>query len=97
MEKYFVIWKRHFTFDFRFNKDIKMRVKSKILPLINTRDTRFALAIALDVSEPTVRRYINENTDELTKAAALMVIRDVTKLTDNEILEPAKVEQAVTA
>lgn len=38
-------------------------------------------------SEPTVYRYISENDDNLTKAAALKVIRDVTGLTDDQILE----------
>jgi hypothetical protein len=73
-----------------------MNIKSNVLALIDTRDIRFKLAMALDVSDPTIRRYINENTDDLTKAAALKVIREVTGLTDNDILreieECAKVQ-----
>ena len=45
------------------------------------------LAIALNVSESTARRYVNDNDDNLTKAAALNVIRQETGLTDEEILE----------
>lgn len=45
------------------------------------------LAEAIGVSNPTVYQYIRENNDELTKAAALKVIREETGLTDAEILE----------
>lgn len=38
-------------------------------------------------SEPTIYRYINDNDDNLTKAAALRVIREETGLTDDQILE----------
>lgn len=44
------------------------------------------LADALDVSTRTVYRYIDENDDNLTKAAALQVIRGITGLPDTEIL-----------
>lgn len=45
------------------------------------------LAEAIGVSKPSVYKYINENNDGLTKAAALKVIREETGLTDQEILE----------
>lgn len=45
------------------------------------------LAEALRVTDKTVYRYISDNSDELTKAAALKVIREVTGLTDEQILE----------
>lgn len=44
------------------------------------------LASAIAVSEPSIYRYINDNDDNLTKAAALAVIREKTGLTDSEIL-----------
>jgi hypothetical protein len=44
------------------------------------------LALALDCSEGTINRYIRENDDNLTKAAALEVMRNETGLTDEEIL-----------
>lgn len=45
------------------------------------------LALELDVSVFTIGRYIDSNSDNLTKAAALKVIRDETGLKDEEILE----------
>jgi hypothetical protein len=44
------------------------------------------LAIALGVSEGTINRYIRENDDCLTKAAALEVIRKETGFADRELL-----------
>lgn len=45
------------------------------------------LSEALGVSDPTTYAYIRTNSDELTKAAALKVIREETGLTDAQILE----------
>lgn len=45
------------------------------------------LADALQVSEPTVYKYIQDKSDNLTKAAALRVIREETGLVDEQILE----------
>jgi hypothetical protein len=45
------------------------------------------LARALSCSEGTINRYIRENADSLTKAAALKVISEETGLTEKEILE----------
>jgi len=45
------------------------------------------LADALGVSIQTLYRYINDNDDNLTKAAALKFIREETGLVDSEILE----------
>lgn len=46
------------------------------------------LAAALVVSDATIYRYVNdEEDDNLTKAAALAVIREETGLADEEILE----------
>ena len=42
---------------------------------------------ALDISEPTFYRLITENDDDLTKAAALKVIREELGIGDSEILE----------
>lgn len=71
-----------------------MRLTKNALALINTSKARMLIAIALDCSEMSVRRYIDSNDDNLTKAAALQVIREETGLTDQEILEeqaePAK-------
>jgi deoxyribose-phosphate aldolase len=45
------------------------------------------LAEVLDVTDKTVYRYISDNSDELTKAAVLKLIRERTGLTDAQILE----------
>lgn len=68
-----------------------MQLTKQALDIINSRQsfnrTLNLLAAALDVSEATVRRYVSDNDDNLTKAAALKVIREQTGLTDAEILE----------
>lgn len=51
------------------------------------KDIRLKIKKALDISEPTMYRLLNENDDDLTKAAALNVIRRELNLTDAEILE----------
>lgn len=61
------------------------------LKKINTVSTRLKIAVALSVSEQTIIRYITENHENLTKAAALKVIRETTGLNDSEILEDSKV------
>jgi hypothetical protein len=48
------------------------------------------LALALGCSEGSINRYIRENDDNLTKAAALEVIRKETGLKDEEILQKEK-------
>lgn len=57
-------------------------------------DFRKRLAEVLGVSEPTIYRYINNNDDTLTKAAALQLIREVTGLTDDQILETEETVKA---
>lgn len=60
------------------------------LKKINTVPTRLKIAVALGVSEQTIIRYISENHENLTKAAALKIIRDETGLADSQILNEAK-------
>lgn len=65
-----------------------MRLTKSALEAINTPACRRKLMAALgDVAESTIYRYIATNDDNLTKAAAMKVIREVTGLTDEEILE----------
>lgn len=66
---------------------LKMSLTQKALSGINNRTARLKLALALNVSEQTANRLIKNNSDDLTKAAALKVIREETGLSDNEILE----------
>lgn len=52
------------------------------------------LAEAIGVSEPSIYRFINDNDDNLTKAAAIKVIESETGLTRDQILEEG---EAVTS
>jgi len=69
----------------------KMKIKKLVLMAIRG-DTALRRRImeALDISEPTFRRMINTNSDDLTKAAVLRVIREELNLRDDEILEEVK-------
>lgn len=67
-----------------------MQLHTKVLPRINNNEIRLRLALELGVSENTIRLYINTNSENLTKAAALKIIREATGLSDNEILVEAK-------
>lgn len=64
-----------------------MKLNQKILKFINTPITRRRLMDALDCTEFTISRYIQKNSDNLTKAAAMQIIREVTGLADDEILD----------
>lgn len=58
----------------------------KALKAINTPLTRRRLMDALGCTEFTIARYIQKNSDNLTKAVAMEIIRETTGLTDDEIL-----------
>ncbi len=64
-----------------------MKIKIEVLKTINTPQTRRLLMDALKVTEFTISRHIQKNSDNLTKAAAMNVIREVTGLPDVEILD----------
>ncbi|AEV96644.1 hypothetical protein A4D02_20965 [Niastella koreensis] len=64
-----------------------MKLSQKALKAINNPVTRRRLMDVLGCTEFTIARYIQKNSDNLTKAAALQVIREATKLPDEEILE----------
>jgi transcriptional antiterminator len=64
-----------------------MKLNQKALKAINNPVTRRRLMDALGCTEFTISRYIQKNSDNLTKAAAMEVIREITGLPDNEILE----------
>lgn len=64
-----------------------MKIAKKVLTLIDTNGTRNRLAVALGKSESSIKRYIDSNSDDLTKAAAIEVIMHVTNLSREEILE----------
>jgi len=64
-----------------------MKLSQKALRAINNPTTRRRLMDVLGCTEFTISRYIQKNNDNLTKAAALQVIREVTGLSDDQILE----------
>lgn len=55
-----------------------------------------ALADVLGVNDKTLYRYLNDNDDNLTKAASLQFIRTETGLTDSAILEELEESKANT-
>lgn len=63
------------------------KLTTKALQAINKPRIRIRLALELDVTEQTIRVYIKDNSDNLTKAAALALIKELTGLNDSEILE----------
>jgi hypothetical protein len=67
-----------------------MKLSQKALKAINNPATRRRLMDVLGCTEFTIARYIQKNSDNLTKAAALKVIREATGLPDEEILEVEK-------
>ena len=64
-----------------------MKLSQKALRAINNPATRRRLMDALNCTEFTISRYIQKNSDNLTKAAAIQIIREVTGFKDEEILE----------
>lgn len=70
-------------------KVTNFKLTQKALKAINNPVTRRRLMDALGCTEFTIARYIQKNSDNLTKAAALVIIRETTGLVDSEILEPA--------
>lgn len=52
---------------------------------------------ALGVSKATMWRYLQDNDDSLTKAAALKIIREETGFTDEQILEAETADTITTA
>jgi hypothetical protein len=64
-----------------------MKLSQSALKAINNPGARRRLMDVLRCTEFTIARYIQKNSDNLTKAAAMQVIRQVTGLSDEEILE----------
>lgn len=56
----------------------------------STRETRVRIGKAIGVGESAVYKFIKENDDCLTKAAALVIIREITGLEDSQLLEESE-------
>ena len=63
-----------------------MKLTERALQQIKDPTIRTKLALALGVTDQSIQRYIKDNSDDLTKAAALEVIRKETGLSDSQIL-----------
>ncbi len=65
-----------------------MKLTKKAREIIWDMSIRMKIALAMTCSDATIKRWIHDNDDNLTKAAALAVIKQETGLTEDEILEP---------
>ena len=63
-----------------------MKLTALALKKIKEPKVRMQIALALGVTDRSIINYIKRNDDELTKAAALEVIRKETGLSDDQIL-----------
>jgi hypothetical protein len=65
-----------------------MKLSQKALKAINKSEIRLELAATLKLTEQSIIRLIKDNdfNSSLTKAAALMVIREKTRMSDKQIL-----------
>lgn len=68
-----------------------MRLTQTALQRIKEPRIRMRIAVALGITDQAVMKLIKRNSDNLTKIAAIEVIREETGLSDSEILEEALV------
>jgi len=61
--------------------------RAAISILRGDREIWEAVRVAIGVSTASMYRYVKDNESDLTKAAALKVIREGTGLSDSELLE----------
>ncbi len=64
-----------------------MVLKENIYALINIQQTRLLIALEMNVSEQTVKNWIAAESEQLTLASVLKVIKAQTGLTEAELLE----------
>jgi hypothetical protein len=70
------------------NKIKNMKVRESVLKKVaESYGCRKLIMQALSISAPTMTRYIQDNDDNLTKAASLKVIADYFNLKQDEVLE----------
>jgi len=68
-----------------------MVLKATVLATLrNHKHAKNRLALELNKSSYTIEKWIRDNDDSLTKAAAMKIIREELGLTDSEILEEEK-------
>ncbi len=64
-----------------------MILTEKAIEAINNDEVKMAIAKATDRSFRTIEKWIRENDTLLTLAASLAVIKELTGLTESELLE----------
>lgn len=67
-----------------------VRIKKKVLEKLANDEMIFKLIAGTGKSYSTIYRWVRENHENLTNAAALKVIREELNLTDDQILEETK-------
>lgn len=65
-----------------------IKLRENVLEAIKSDNVlKNKIAIALEKSYPTIQRYLNQNSKNLTLESTLMVLRKELKLTNEELLE----------
>lgn len=68
-------------------KHEQMKLRKKVLDMLDTNKGLALIMATLDVSPTTARTYVANNDDSLTKAAMMKAIRETYGLTDEQILD----------
>lgn len=64
-----------------------MRLTTAYKLILQAPEIKAAIAAKEQVGLPTVRRWVRDESDMLTKASVVKVIKDMTGLVDSQILE----------
>lgn len=67
-----------------------MKIKKSVLKRLDNNRGLALIMIGCDCSHSAARDYVKYNSDNLTKASMLKIIREEFGLTDSEILEEVK-------
>jgi hypothetical protein len=70
-----------------------MKIKVSVLQKLDNNRGLALIMLALDCSHSAARDYVKNNSDNLTKAAMLKVLREEFGLSDEEILEEDTVKE----
>lgn len=70
-----------------------MKLKKSVLRKLDNNRGLALIMLGCDCSHSAARDYVKNNSDNLTKASMLKVIREEFGLTDDEILEEVKAAQ----
>jgi hypothetical protein len=72
-----------------------MKIRKLVLSAIRGNgELKKRIMDELGISQPSMSRFLKDNSEDLTKAAVIKLIREEYKLTDDEILEETISEEA---